>query len=111
MKGFLLKAYSFYWGGTVKIKMCIGSIPIYQNVKGVFTIIFNTQIISGGYTKNVCGCCYVCAKLEGELCGGYWFHFGRCDTNLKCVLRSHGKLINKGLAGYFKPGRCEHGKQ
>jgi len=61
----------------------------------------------GGYTKDVCGCCDVCAKVEGEHCGGYWFHFGRCDVSLKCVLRSNGQLITKGLGKFFSPGRCE----
>ena len=70
------------------------------------------ELVPGGrgYTKDVCGCCDVCAKGRGELCGGYWFHFGRCDADLTCVLRTNGKLINTGLGQRILPGRCEDGK-
>lgn len=38
----------------------------------------------GGIVRGVCNCCPVCAKLEGEPCGGQWNYLGRCDTGLYC---------------------------
>ncbi|XP_055881857.1 cysteine-rich motor neuron 1 protein-like [Biomphalaria glabrata] len=40
----------------------------------------------GGVTTGVCGCCPVCAKQEGEECGGHYAYRGKCDRNLDCVL-------------------------
>uniref|UniRef100_A0A3P9KRP1 Si:ch73-330k17.3 n=1 Tax=Oryzias latipes TaxID=8090 RepID=A0A3P9KRP1_ORYLA len=40
----------------------------------------------GGVTTGVCGCCPVCAKTEGETCGGTWDHLGKCDEGLVCVV-------------------------
>ncbi|KAH9518539.1 Cysteine-rich motor neuron 1 protein [Bulinus truncatus] len=40
----------------------------------------------GGITTGVCGCCPVCAKQEGEECGGHYAYRGKCDRNLDCVL-------------------------
>ena len=39
----------------------------------------------GGVTRGVCNCCPVCAKLEGEPCGGQWNFLGKCDRGLKCM--------------------------
>ncbi|XP_042267659.1 IGFBP domain-containing protein [Thunnus maccoyii] len=39
----------------------------------------------GGVTTGVCGCCPVCAKTEGETCGGMWDYLGNCDEGLVCV--------------------------
>merc|ERR1711953_1088301 len=39
---------------------------------------------SGSYTTDVCGCCEVCAKAEGETCGGPWGTFGSCAAGLRC---------------------------
>ncbi|XP_054710698.1 uncharacterized protein LOC129224067 [Uloborus diversus] len=38
----------------------------------------------GGYTLDICGCCRVCAKLEGEKCGGQHDYLGKCDRDLFC---------------------------
>ena len=32
----------------------------------------------------MCGCCDVCAKAEGEVCGGPWGKDGVCADNLTC---------------------------
>uniref|UniRef100_A0A3P9IXR2 Ig-like domain-containing protein n=1 Tax=Oryzias latipes TaxID=8090 RepID=A0A3P9IXR2_ORYLA len=42
----------------------------------------------GGVTTGVCGCCPVCAKTEGETCGGTWNHLGKCDEGLVCVVEA-----------------------
>uniref|UniRef100_A0A8P4KND0 Uncharacterized protein n=1 Tax=Dicentrarchus labrax TaxID=13489 RepID=A0A8P4KND0_DICLA len=39
----------------------------------------------GGVTTGVCGCCPVCARTEGETCGGTWDYLGKCDEGLVCV--------------------------
>lgn len=39
----------------------------------------------GGVTTGVCGCCPVCARTEGETCGGIWDYLGKCDEGLVCV--------------------------
>ncbi|XP_059190322.1 IGFBP domain-containing protein [Centropristis striata] len=39
----------------------------------------------GGVTTGVCGCCPVCARAEGETCGGTWDYLGKCDEGLVCV--------------------------
>ncbi|XP_028304513.1 serine protease HTRA3 [Gouania willdenowi] len=39
----------------------------------------------GGVTTGVCGCCPVCARMEGETCGGAWHYLGKCDQGLVCV--------------------------
>ncbi|XP_030282290.1 cysteine-rich motor neuron 1 protein [Sparus aurata] len=39
----------------------------------------------GGVTTGVCGCCPVCARVEGESCGGTWDYLGKCDEGLVCV--------------------------
>ncbi|XP_060891628.1 IGFBP domain-containing protein [Labrus mixtus] len=38
----------------------------------------------GGVTTGVCGCCPVCARAEGEACGGTWDYLGKCDEGLVC---------------------------
>ena len=38
----------------------------------------------GGIVRGVCSCCPVCAKLEGDSCGGKWNYLGRCDVGLYC---------------------------
>ncbi|KAF6738858.1 Venom protein 302 [Oryzias melastigma] len=42
----------------------------------------------GGVTTGVCGCCPVCAKTEGESCGGTWDHLGKCDEGLVCMVEA-----------------------
>lgn len=39
----------------------------------------------GGIVKNRCTCCNVCAKVEGESCGGKWDFRGKCSVGLKCI--------------------------
>lgn len=39
----------------------------------------------GGITTGICGCCPVCARAEGETCGGNWDYLGKCDEGLVCV--------------------------
>ena len=38
----------------------------------------------GGVVRGICNCCPVCAKTEGQDCGGQWHYRGRCDTGLVC---------------------------
>lgn len=59
----------------------------------------------GGVLNSRGGCCSVCAKVEGELCGGQLERMGRCDAGLKCVVRGghHGAGV-----GTCKPGKFIH---
>ena len=56
----------------------------------------------GGKVLDICGCCMICAKVEGEACGGQWRNQGRCDTHLACVYRDKSK---KGGVGRCEPGK------
>ncbi|CAG2232205.1 unnamed protein product [Mytilus edulis] len=31
-----------------------------------------------------CGCCQICSKIEGEVCGGPWKIYGKCTSGLNC---------------------------
>ena len=44
----------------------------------------------GGITTGVCGCCPVCARAEGDTCGGTWDYLGKCDEGLLCVYQESG---------------------
>jgi len=45
-----------------------------------------TPTCPGGQTvTDQCGCCKVCAKLDGEVCGGPWKTSGECASGLECV--------------------------
>ena len=48
--------------------------------------------VVGAMVSDVCGCCNVCAKLEGERCGGVWDMYGTCAPGLKC---KHEKCWSK----------------
>jgi len=54
----------------------------------------------GGLVKDVCGCCDVCGKVEGEECGGLFYLKGDCDEGLTCVngFRQSQPGICKALA-------------
>lgn len=38
----------------------------------------------GGVVLGVCECCPVCARLDGQPCGGRWNYLGKCDAGLHC---------------------------
>ncbi|KAK6181353.1 hypothetical protein SNE40_009225 [Patella caerulea] len=40
----------------------------------------------GGFTKGICNCCNVCAKLVNESCGGNFGLLGKCADNLRCYI-------------------------
>lgn len=50
-----------------------------------------------------CGCCPVCARQEGELCGVYT---PRCSSRLRCYPRVEAELPLKELLNGF--GSCGH---
>lgn len=41
-------------------------------------------VISAGEVLEPCGCCKVCAKAEGEQCGGPFGISGECGEGLRC---------------------------
>ena len=42
---------------------------------------------SGYLTKDVCGCCLVCASAEGKACGGLWGFSGTCVGGTRCLTK------------------------
>ncbi|KAK0092876.1 hypothetical protein PV326_000410 [Microctonus aethiopoides] len=42
----------------------------------------------GGLTWDPCKCCKVCARIEGEPCGGLFGFSGRCAVGLQCVIKN-----------------------
>ncbi|XP_023234637.1 single insulin-like growth factor-binding domain protein-2 [Centruroides sculpturatus] len=56
-----------------------------------------SQSCSFGKTRDICNCCYICAKGPNEECGGIYNYAGTCANGLKC--KPHESL--KQL-----PGKC-----
>lgn len=42
---------------------------------------------SRGILRDACNCCNVCARDEGELCGGKYYIHGKCAQDSHCDLR------------------------
>ena len=59
----------------------------------------------GRVVKDLCGCCHVCAKVEGELCGGKWMIKGQCDVKLRCVPRDRHHRIPWPNVGHCEPSK------
>ena len=49
-----------------------------------------------GKLRDACNCCDVCAKVEGEECGGKWYMHGRCDQGLTCDISGSEPTDPKG---------------
>ncbi|KAI8485102.1 hypothetical protein Bbelb_372080 [Branchiostoma belcheri] len=47
---------------------------------------------AGDVTKDACDCCDVCAKIEGQSCGGPWDTSGTCSSGLTCVVDPNDPL-------------------
>ncbi|MEQ2221040.1 hypothetical protein ILYODFUR_011665 [Ilyodon furcidens] len=68
----------------------------------------------GGVTTGVCGCCPVCARTEGETCGGNWDYLGKCDEGLVCIYQepaadkpdAERKGICKAVIETLNPESC-----
>lgn len=43
----------------------------------------------GGTVWDPCRCCRVCARIEGEPCGGPHGFYGTCADGLDCIVSSH----------------------
>ena len=67
-----------------------------SSAKCVFSVNF-----LGGLVKDICNCCYACAKQEGESCGGVWGMKGKCDKGLWCFIKNSKFLFAKGICGMF----------
>ncbi|XP_024885266.1 cysteine-rich motor neuron 1 protein [Temnothorax curvispinosus] len=69
----------------------------------------------GGLTWDPCRCCKVCARVEGEPCGGLFGFSGTCAVGLQCVimnLLTRTREMDEGVCTKI-PGRwrrhCPHG--
>ena len=49
-----------------------------------------TCCASGYLFEDVCRCCFVCAKPEGEACGGLWGMAGFCAKGMRCLTKCNG---------------------
>ena len=47
------------------------------------------------FTRDSCGCCLRCVKLEGESCGGLYGAAGFCANNLRCTVSENRALSGK----------------
>ncbi|GFX42745.1 IGFBP N-terminal domain-containing protein [Trichonephila clavipes] len=67
----------------------------------------------GGMTSGICGCCNVCAKLEGEECGGQHNYLGKCDKGFICEPQEPRiiNFIRNGIENIYKVenGICKKG--
>ena len=61
----------------------------------------------GGITRGICNCCPVCAKTDGESCGGAWQYLGKCDSGLHCKPRANQQQVPKGKTA---EGTCQKGE-
>ena len=51
-------------------------------------------------TKDICECCDVCMKLDGEKCGGTGDKYGRCDAMSRCDVGDDGIYgVSEGTCG------------
>ena len=47
------------------------------------------------FTRDSCGCCLICAKLDGESCGGLHGKAGFCANQLRCNVSEKRALAGK----------------
>ncbi|XP_011300108.1 single insulin-like growth factor-binding domain protein-2 [Fopius arisanus] len=61
----------------------------------------------GGLTWDPCRCCRVCARVEGEPCGGLFGFSGSCAVGLQCVIKNlrPPDELDEGTCSKI-PGRC-----
>ncbi|XP_076246076.1 crimpy isoform X2 [Calliopsis andreniformis] len=61
----------------------------------------------GGLTWDPCRCCKVCARVEGEPCGGLFGFSGSCADGLQCVIKNllpNTREVDEGICTKI-PGR------
>ena len=63
-----------------------------------YVLLYDLFFYIGGLVKDVCRCCYVCAKQIGESCGGYLGIYGKCDRHLTCLQTSK---YRRGTCGKY----------
>jgi hypothetical protein len=59
--------------------------------------------------RDSCGCCDVCARSEGETCGGLFYNHGKCGNGLNCVRRRANSVKVLGENDLVS-GVCERGE-
>lgn len=67
----------------------------------------------GGITKGICNCCPMCAKVEGETCGGQYDYLGKCDRGLECTPDRDNSIGGKSQSSSSKwklEGKCVKGE-
>merc|ERR1711875_146317 len=61
---------------------------------------------SGQLAKDLCGCCDVCAKAEGEECGGPFGSSGTCANYLDCEKRLEDDFNEVGVCRAKVGSQC-----
>ena len=60
-----------------------------------------------GLVWDHCYCCRICAKREGEVCGGKNYMFGECGKWQECIVRNRRNYLNRFKKHDEMIGRCE----
>ncbi|KAK7002513.1 hypothetical protein SK128_017855 [Halocaridina rubra] len=67
-----------------------------------------------GISRDLCGCCAVCAGAVGEECGGPWGIYGECGSGLECHQDSCPPNTSDAdcyLYYLTEPGKCTEKKR
>ncbi|KAK3879182.1 hypothetical protein Pcinc_016225 [Petrolisthes cinctipes] len=82
---------------------------IHCNCEKALCTQLSVDVCPGGTTHDLCGCCTVCAGVEGDDCGGPWGIYGECGTGLECR-QDHCPPGEQDLECYHhyltEPGQC-----
>jgi len=94
-------------GNTLSCQRCCADQPPSFGPDGQIIMVDCTSCVRPPHpcqlVKDACGCCDVCARTEGEECGGLWNIAGICADGLTCVNPDHGPSISPMMN---TPGVC-----
>jgi len=58
--------------------------------------------------SDVCECCTVCSKIEGEECGGLYALKGKCTEGLICYVKEDKDKVNSERFDFGNYGYVQH---
>ena len=71
--------YTLYSGGYTKCKQVRHDPNCHYHKDSISSNCSQTPVL------DALGCCYVCPRLEREVCGGYLYKYGRCAVEHVCL--------------------------